>query len=110
LYANEISLRERVKDILEICPPVTAGLIGNGPAAKRFVNDGVTTRNYLTHYTKELEKRTSTGVKLTRIGYQLEGLIESVLLTELGFECERIAEMLERMRRFERIQVLKKQE
>lgn len=72
-------------------------------ARKSFIESVVTTRNYLTHYDVSLEHRAATDVALYRLTLQLRAIIETCLLRELGFECDEIDEILQRVRRYEEI-------
>jgi hypothetical protein len=109
-FANELTLRERVQEIVAQCPPVTERLIGDEAAVAEFVALLVDTRNYRTHYTTSLEKRSASGLTFVRLTYQMQALVESALLHELGFACEEVAGMLDRAGRFAWVANVKSQE
>ena len=101
-FANELPLRERVEEVLQLCPPATKRIVGTTKADRTsFVALTVDTRNYRTHYTSKLEKKAARGIRLFRLAYQLQLLLETALLHELGFASDEIVPMLERTRRFE---------
>jgi len=80
-YANEWSLRKRLQDLVaEI--PVTS-IAGDDPA---FVGRVVDTRNYLTHYTEELEQKAWRGHELMNAVEELRRLLAFLLLSELGLD------------------------
>ncbi len=101
-FANELALRDRLREIAEICPAATAKIVGQD--VDGFVTLSVDTRNYRTHYTSKLEKKAASGIRLGRLTHQLQALIETVLLHELGFTCDEVVGMLDRARRFELIE------
>ena len=88
-YANEWSLRKRLKDLVGTVP--VTGLAGDDPA---FVERVVDTRNYLTHYTEELEPKALRGPKLMEAIEEMRRLMAFLLLRELGLDAaEAWAEM-----------------
>jgi hypothetical protein len=109
-FANELPLRERILEILEICPSASARIVGGEREVQKFVSLLVDTRNYRTHYTRTLEKKAARGLQLVRLTHQLRSLLETILLHELGFGCDEIVTMLERARRLEHLKNLHEEE
>jgi len=85
-FGNEISLRTRIKKILE---PFN-DLIGSSKERKSLVGKIVDTRNYLTHYNEDLKANAVSGFNLIELNKKLEGLLELLLLNELEFSKEEI--------------------
>lgn len=81
-YANEWSLRKRLKELVNAVP--ITGIAGDDPA---FVERVVGTRNYLTHYTEELEREALRGPKLMEAVDELRRLLAFLLLRELGLDA-----------------------
>lgn len=80
-YANEWSLRKRLKELVGAVP--ITGIAGDDPTLiQRVVN----TRNYLTHYTEELERDAMRGPKLMEAVEELRRLLAFLLLQELGLD------------------------
>ncbi len=96
-YGNEYSLRKRLKDLFEKYKEVVDDLIKDKDV---FINKVVDTRNYLTHYDKNLRKKTVDGELLYYVTQQLKIVVEICLLSELGFNCEEIKNLLARNRRY----------
>lgn len=77
-HANEWSLRKRIKELVSAVP--VTGIAGDDPA---FVQRVVDTRNYLTHYTEELERKATRGPELMEAVEELRRLLAFLLLQEL---------------------------
>jgi hypothetical protein len=84
-----------------MCPEVRQRLVGDDEAVEAFARLAADTRNYNTHLGPSLERKAATGAQLQRLTIQLRGLIEMALLHELGFPCDAIGEILDRVRRYE---------
>lgn len=93
IYANEISLRSRIKKIIE---PFN-NLIGTTKERKSLTGKIVDTRNYLTHYNEELYEKSIKGFELVNLNESLEGLLELSLLKELQFTDVEINNIFERI-------------
>jgi len=100
LYSNELTLRRRLKDVLGRCPLVVDNLVNDKPS---FVNGLLDTRNYRTHYDKSLEYKALQGTALYPFVVRIRSLVEMCLLLELGFSCEEIAAIFERVDRYAEI-------
>jgi hypothetical protein len=95
-YLNEISLRERIRSLLSSRSEQTKGLI---PDIEKFAAVVADTRNYLTHFSRRLQKKAVAGPDLIRISEQLRCLVELMVLTELGLpEVQRAAIVRKRER------------
>ena len=61
-----------------------------------FINRVVDTRNYLTHYDKNLREKAVDGEQLYYVTQQLKIVIVICLLSELGFKFKEIKKLLAR--------------
>lgn len=93
IYANEISLRKRIKKIIE---PFN-DLIGTAKERKSLTGKVVDTRNYLTHYNEELYEKAIKDFELIKLNKSLEGLLELSLLKELQFTDVEINHIFKRI-------------
>jgi len=92
-YGNEYSLRKRLKDLFEKYKEVVDDFIKDKDI---FVNKVVYTRNYLTHYDKNLREKAVDGKQLYYVTQQLKIIIVICLLSELGFNFKEIKNLLAR--------------
>ncbi len=107
-FSHEPSLAQRLKDALGRCPTVTGRLIGNADARKSFIWRVVATRNFEIHLDPDKEAEAAKGAALVALIHQLRGLVEMTLLLEMGFTCDEIAAIFERLdRRYRLIEHLR---
>ncbi len=86
-YANELSLRSRIKQMIE----PFGDLFGSNADRNAFVNRVVNTRNYLTHYDNSIKDQAVTDPrKLLQLRFKLEALVQLHLLYCLGVEHDHI--------------------
>ena len=91
-YANEPSLRARLKKLLE---PFNQ-LFGNKKERALLVSRIVDTRNYLTHYDKSTTNDRVDGTQeLYEVYAKLQALFQLLILQHLGFGEESINRMVE---------------
>lgn len=90
-YLNEFSLRNRLKDLYNKYKDIL-DLFINDP--KKFINYIVNTRNYLTHYDKNLERKALKDQHLIYCTEQLKVLLQIIFLSELGFSQELIKNII----------------
>ncbi|MGH4038791.1 MAG: HEPN domain-containing protein [Sphaerochaeta sp.] len=91
-YANEVSLRTRIKDIIK---PYSK-YFGDNKNINIFINKIVETRNYLTHYDKSNKNNiTSKGSELYKLCLKLDVIYQILLLQTLGFTKVEIDKILE---------------
>jgi hypothetical protein len=90
LHGNEINLGQRIKRIIE---PYKSYL-GNSKERNKIIRGIVNTRNYLTHYSEELEKESVKGVDLWVLCQKMEAIFQLHLLQQLGFTVSEIREIL----------------
>ena len=90
-YANEISLRKRLKRLIE----PFGDLFGTSNEIKSLVHDIVDVRNYLTHYDKKLEHRAKAiiGDGLYDICLKLDAIFQLHFLQLTGMDADRIRSM-----------------
>lgn len=96
-YGNELSLRRRLKDILNTHKAVFTGLIED---EAEFINDVINTRNYFTHYNEKLREEAASGADLFYLTEKLKILVETCLLSELGFRNEEISSFFHKNRNY----------
>jgi hypothetical protein len=89
-HGNEINLGQRIKRIIE---PYKS-YIGNSKQRNKFIRDVVNTRNYLTHYSEELEKDAVAFSELLGLCQKMEAVFQLHLLQQLGFEATDIQRIL----------------
>jgi hypothetical protein len=80
-HGNEINLGQRIKKIIE---PYRSYL-GKSKQRNKLIRGVVSTRNYLTHYSEELEKESVKGVDLWVLCQKIEAIFQLHLLQQLGF-------------------------
>nr|WP_320160104.1 HEPN domain-containing protein [uncultured Methanoregula sp.] len=81
-FANEPSLYYRLKELFsEYCE---LGFIFNFHR-EHFAREVTDTRNYLTHYSSNLEKKALSGTDIVKATQQLKAIIQYLILLELGF-------------------------
>lgn len=100
-YSNEPGLRKRLAEILCGDPEVMKPIF-EVSSKKRdgFMYKDVETRNYLTHYDQGKKGTAATGRELHELTERLKSVLEACLVQEVGFEGERLKEVLSRKRRF----------
>lgn len=99
-YANEYSLRKRLQELTtKYSPNIPFGFL-NSEERSRFADKVRDTRNYLTHYSTELESKAAHGEGLIVLVDQLRALLEVIFLEEIGFSIEAIQEMVSKNRRY----------
>lgn len=91
MHGNEINLGKRIKRIIE---PFKSK-IGNAKAISKLTRNIVNTRNYLTHYSEELEKDAVRGQNLWDLCQIMEAIFQLHLLEQLGFENVEIEKILD---------------
>ena len=107
---NELTLRRRIRDVLAECPVVRDKIVGATPREhSAFTSLFVDSRNYYTHYSPDLEDRAATGVTLYLLVVQLRAIIEMSLLRELGFSCDSIDGILDRVGRYAEVMNVRNQ-
>jgi hypothetical protein len=94
-FSNEISLRQRLEEIME----TYIAIFGQVSNQDTFIKKVVDTRNYLTHYDRKSKAKSATGEELHYISESLKILIEMCLLRELGIEDQVIRHVISRDRR-----------
>ena len=86
-YANELSLRRRIKLMLD---PFKY-FFHNNKERESFVNEVANTRNYLTHYSSELKAKAAVEANdLWRLCLKLEALFQLHFLGLIGMDLESI--------------------
>jgi len=93
LYSNEVSLRQRLKEIIVMHKEIAEKYIGNKDQQKEFISSVVTTRNYLTHFDEEQEHKRAKGQNLLIIIDKLKILIKACLLEEMGMSNSEIVKL-----------------
>lgn len=95
-YGNELSLRSRVKKIIQ--PFKT--IIGDGKDLSSLLDKIVKTRNYLTHYDRTMDSTVNTdGGSLHSLYLKMDLLFQLHLLHVLGFDMASIQKLVKNNRR-----------
>ena len=92
---NELPLWRRLEDILNTHKAALTGLIED---EAKFINDVKNTRNYFTHYDEKLREKAASGADLFYLTEKLKILVETCLLSELGFSNEEISSFFQKDR------------
>ena len=85
-YANELSLRKRIKQMIN----PFKDLFGNSREHGSFIRKVVDTRNYLTHYDSGLETKAASREDLWKLCMKLEALFQLHFLLLIGMDIESI--------------------
>jgi hypothetical protein len=85
-YLNELSLRQRLKDLINSLGRVGGEICGG--KLGRFVDQVTTTRNYFTHWDSRNEQNAVRGGELVYLTSRLIALLEVHLLRDLGFALD----------------------
>lgn len=88
-HGNEINLNKRLKAIIE----PFKNYLGDSAQQKKLLRQIVVTRNYLTHYSPELEREAMKGADFIYICQKMEAIFGLHFLKVIGFtkdEIERI--------------------
>lgn len=100
-FVNELSLNQRLKAIVK---QVTEDFGARPPAfSKAYLKTLVDTRNYYTHFSKELEKEKLDGVGMYWASRRVILLLTVLFLMRLGISAKDIATLLERHSEFARL-------
>ncbi|MCH7699974.1 MAG: hypothetical protein IH865_13645 [Chloroflexi bacterium] len=85
-HTNEPSLRTRLKELVSEAEEIVVPLIAG--SKKKFIDDVVNTRHYLTHFDEELREKAAQGEELFHLSRTLSFIVQACLLGELGLEGE----------------------
>jgi len=96
-YGNEPSLADRLRQLIDELSPALDAQI---PDRDAFVDQVVTTRNYLTHYDKSKEDEAAKGADLYYLARRVRVLLDACLLREIGFDVAAITRLLTRSTRY----------
>jgi hypothetical protein len=104
-WSNHLNLAHRIEHVLSGCPNVAERIVG-AEGVDGFVSEVKWTRNYYTHYDPKGKAKAATeGKDMHRLTVQLRAVLETAFLLELGFDCDQIEGGLDRVRRFEEIDI-----
>jgi len=96
-YLNEVSLRRRLRELVQSRAGVARLLIRD---VKRFVDRVVHTRNYYTHYDDASRDNAVTENQLPLLADQMQFLLELCLLTEIGLNDDILTRISQRQQRY----------
>jgi len=96
-YLHEFSLRKRLNDIFNRYGKMVRSII---PDVATFIESVKNTRDFLTHYDKNLELKSKKGRDLYWLTQKMKCLLEICLLSELGIPDETIKAILSRNERY----------
>ncbi|MEM7589649.1 MAG: HEPN domain-containing protein [Myxococcota bacterium] len=92
-HKGQASLRKRLSEVLHHLKDVFVLKSGQ---EESFITQVVRTRNYLTHYSKNHEKKRPDWQQLHQLTQQLRDMVRAVLLLEAGFSKLAVKNMLTR--------------
>lgn len=97
-YGNEYSLRKRLRLLADGLPGRASGGVGAliHPSLGEFLSRSVDTRNYLTHYTAELETVAFRDADLYWATRLLRWFFVAVLLNDMGLPEDQLVDALTR--------------
>lgn len=95
-HSNEVSLSQRLKEILSLHSDIAEIYIGNKRQQKDFIHKIVATRNYLTHFDEDKESECAKGKDLLILIEKLKIIIKACLLEEIGMNRSEIKTILEK--------------
>lgn len=99
-FANEFSLRKRLKQIIDpLSDNISNFFFNSKKESNIFISKVCDTRNYLTHYTSELESKAAEGQELYYLTRKLKQLLEICLLEQAGFNVDFIEKMVSKRKR-----------
>lgn len=90
-FSHEMSLSDRLKDILSLTKGTILPLIDDSDDFARKVKN---IRNYLTHYSDKKQRKLYEGETLFRINQVLDFMIKHCLLNAIGCSHERCTELI----------------
>ncbi|QTR55480.1 HEPN domain-containing protein [Thiothrix unzii] len=93
-HGNEINLGQRIKKTIE---PFKS-LFGNSKDRNKLIRKIVDTRNYLTHYSKELRDSAATDDELWIICQKMEVILQLHFLKVIGFNDSEIHDVVQNSR------------
>ena len=107
-YANEVSLADRIKDVLDYLGEPATSIVLAGAAGTKLDADGFASRaaNVRNVYAHNLEGEEPGSRELALLTHQLKSLVEALFLAELGFEPKVIDAKLKAARRYDLIRVI----
>ncbi len=90
-YSNEPPLRKRLKELVERFENSLKPYIED---KKKFIEKVIATRNFQTHFDEELKTKAAIdGVEIYKLVVPLGIILESALMSELGFDLEKITKI-----------------
>lgn len=89
-HGNEISLRNRIKQIIE----PFKNHIGDSKSRRDLISSIVDTRNYLTHYSDELKEQSAQNVDLYNLCLKMEAIFQLHFLKIIGFTDAEISKVV----------------
>ena len=95
-YSNEVSLSQRLKEMLTHHEKIAEIFIGNKKEQKKFIRSVVDTRNFLTHFDKKSEAKGVKGFGLSILIEKIKIIIKTCLLEEIGMNNSEIEAILKR--------------
>lgn len=100
-YLNELSLGQRINAIIST---VSKDFGGTPPAwDKKHLRKLVDTRNYYTHFSKDLEKKVLDGAEMYWAGRRIVLLLSLLFLRRLQIPADDLTRLLKRHQEFARL-------
>lgn len=96
-HLHEFSLRKRLKDILKRLKLVADLIVSD---EEEFIDDVVNTRNFLTHYDSDLEKKAKKGKELYILTQKIKSILEACFLMELEIPTKTVRTLVLRSQKY----------
>lgn len=92
-YSNELTLQERLTELISQVPePIQKVLFK--PSIEEFIKQFKNSRNYYTHYDKNIEKKALKGGKLYLFSERVKIFLICLVLKEIGFTEEEVVKTI----------------
>ena len=97
-YANEFSLRKRIRELVKACPKeiIREMIGGNRKAVENFIDDLVNLRNSVTHRSDDSEGLSGITSRAYWMIQALKIILEMILFKEIRLSEEHICQLLKR--------------
>jgi len=95
VFKGRNALRKRLGESLDECGKIVPQLLGN---REYFIDKTVESRNYYTHYDKDLYERAARGQELVKIARKLKVLLEVCLITQTGLDEKKSGDLFSKIR------------
>lgn len=108
-YANEFSLGTRLNRLIKLLKDyLPEDCLPKSEPRTLFVQDITNTRNFLTHYSPELEGKSADRPTLYLLEQSLSFILTACFLKDMDFSAEQVRKYLTRSKHYQRIRQLQR--